>query len=272
MAMLNTCLRKLQTELEIISRAPYFHAIKAEFEAEGTRFEELAILNTLCTDLNISLTLKIGGPLAKRDIIEALQLGANSILVPMVESHYIAKRSIEEFERLNESFGCLNKPSEMYMNIETITASENCKDIIEAATINGRRVLRVVVIGRSDLAASLDCKDVESDDITSIANKIVCLSKACSIKTALGGNITQNSLRNIKSLHATGLNYYETRKCTFKLPKDLDDNCFAESIKSALAFELSWLEFKREFYQDRASQDDHRLAKIKERMSPCVNG
>ena len=269
--MLNSCMRTLKHELNAISESPYFHAIKAEFEAEGTRFEELAILNTLCTDLNISLTLKIGGPLAQRDIIEALQLGANSILVPMVESSYIAKSSVEQFERLNASFGSLNRPSKIYMNIETITAVRNCEEILEATSFGGSKPLKVLVIGRSDLAASLDCKDVEDEKITSMAYNVIHKSKAHAIETALGGNITQRSLENIKFLHSHGLNYYETRKCTFELPKDLDERYFAESINKALSFELSWLRFKNEFYQDRATQDDQRIAKILKRMEALRN-
>jgi len=269
--MLNASMKSLKHELSAISESPYFHAIKAEFEAEGTRFEELAILNTLCTDLNISLTLKIGGPLAQRDIIEALQLGASSILVPMVESGYIAKSSIEQFERLNASFGSLNRPSRIYMNIETITAVKNCEEIIEATSISGSKPLKVLVIGRSDLAASLDCTDAEEEKITSMAYNVIQTSKAHSIKTALGGNITQRSLENIRFLHSHGLNYYETRKCTFELPSDLDECCFVESINRALTFELSWLRFKNEFYQDRATQDNQRIAKILKRMELLRN-
>ena len=63
-------------------------ATKAEFEAEGTRIDELAILSELCCKNSIPLTLKIGGPSAQRDIYEAFQLGATNILVPMVESKY----------------------------------------------------------------------------------------------------------------------------------------------------------------------------------------
>ena len=45
-------------------------AIKAEFEAEGTRIDELSVLSFLCLSKKIPLTLKIGGPCAKRDIYE----------------------------------------------------------------------------------------------------------------------------------------------------------------------------------------------------------
>lgn len=246
--------------------SPYFNAIKAEFEAEGTRFEELAILNTACNDLGINLTLKIGGPLAKRDIMEALQLGASSILVPMVESSFIAQQSIGQFDRLNNSFGSLNKPSRLYMNIETVVAAKNCASILEIACKQGNEFLKAVVIGRSDLAASLKCSSVEDSEITAIASEVIKVAKEASVKTALGGNITRSSRDNIRRLHSLGLNYYETRKCTFELPLVFDDTSFNDSIRSALLFELSWLEFKRDFYEIRSKQDDTRIAKIVRRM------
>ena len=40
-------------------------AVKAEFEAEGTRIDELVILSELCCSRNIPFTLKIGGPKKK---------------------------------------------------------------------------------------------------------------------------------------------------------------------------------------------------------------
>ena len=73
-------------QMKRLSSLSSFLAVKAELEAEGTRIDELATLSGLCFNHRIPLTLKIGGPTAERDIYEAFQIGANNILVPMIES------------------------------------------------------------------------------------------------------------------------------------------------------------------------------------------
>ena len=79
-------LKNLEKKFETLKAIGNLQAIKAEFEAEGTRIDELIILSELCCSKNIAFTLKVGGPSAQRDFYEAFQLGADNILVPMVES------------------------------------------------------------------------------------------------------------------------------------------------------------------------------------------
>ena len=85
----------LSSKLDELISTEYLIAIKAEFEAEGTRIDELAILSELCCKKKVPLTLKIGGPCAQRDYYEAFQLGANNILIPMVESKFSLQKSLE---------------------------------------------------------------------------------------------------------------------------------------------------------------------------------
>ena len=80
--------KKLEDRLLNLVSLNSFLAVKAEFEAEGTRIDELSVISYLCLKNQVPLTLKIGGPCAKRDIYEAFQLGASNILVPMVESEF----------------------------------------------------------------------------------------------------------------------------------------------------------------------------------------
>lgn len=264
--MLEDSLKSLRLALTKVASSSMFYAIKAEFEAEGTRFEELAILNSICSDLGIPLTLKIGGPLAQRDIVEALQLGASAILVPMVESSFIAKQSIGIFNSLNKSFGSMLKPAELYMNIETYSAVDECELIIRESKKFGAGGISTLVIGRSDLAASLDIRDIEGERIYSYAEKVVRLSSANNIASALGGNITSRSFENITRLQLMGLKFYETRKCTFRLKNEVTKNDYDASIAMALRFEVEWLRFKERFYEDRAYQDSERIKKIEERL------
>ena len=54
--------------------------VKAEFEAEGTRTEELMRLKEICLAAKVALTLKIGGCEAVRDMYDARTVGVNYLV------------------------------------------------------------------------------------------------------------------------------------------------------------------------------------------------
>ena len=60
--------------------------IKAEFEAEGARMDELIGLRELVVRANLGFVIKIGGCEAVHDMNQAKLLGATGIMAPMIET------------------------------------------------------------------------------------------------------------------------------------------------------------------------------------------
>ena len=255
--------KELEQRLEDLLKTDCLIAIKAEFEAEGTRIDELAILSELCCRKHVPLTLKIGGPSAQRDFYEAFQLGANNILVPMVESRYALGRSVDIYKSFLKTFENLGSSPNLSFNIESALSILNIDSILQKI-FEEKLPISELVIGRTDLAKSLSISDVNSQDILNISKSI--LDKKKYLRINIGGNLSLKSYEFINHLKSLGLHSFESRKCTFKCKKDLTKEEFNEIIFKGLEFELAWLTYKKNLYSERSEEENMRIFKIKERL------
>ena len=258
-------LRNLESNILALKDTGRLLAIKAEFEAEGTRIDELGILSNACFKNNVPLTLKTGGPAAIRDIFEAYQLGAKNILVPMVESDYSLEYFINSYQKFSNDFKDLNEETNLAINIESKLGYENIEKILNFISEKSLPI-SYIVIGRTDLSSSLQIENVNSEKIFNITKDILNKAYLKNIRCTLGGNLTSESFEFINNLRDFKLHAFETRKTTFKFSKLISKNEFDNLIKLSLEFELSWLNLKRSMYSLRSNEENARVNKIKNRL------
>lgn len=237
--------------------------IKAEFEAEGTRTEELIRLKEICLAADVSLTLKIGGCEAVRDMYDARTVGVNHLVAPMVETPFALQKYLRAIE---VAFPKDEQDNIQFLvNIETFQSFRNFDMMLNIPEIEN---LDGIVIGRSDLVGSmgLDKKSVNCEQIFKITEKLLTKAKKKKMTCVVGGNITAESLSFLRKLPVGLLDRYETRKVCFSCPQALGENAI-EGIDKALVFELLWLQNKRNYYRAISEEDEKRICNLEERLS-----
>ena len=116
---MNATEKKMLEILQNLQKSCNVVGVKAEFEAEGTRTEELLRLLEIARRADVKIALKIGGCEAVRDLIEAKQFGVDYIIAPMVETPYALQKFIDAKNKVYKK----QEPSyvEFLINIETNT-------------------------------------------------------------------------------------------------------------------------------------------------------
>ncbi len=250
--------------LEILKRLKYEYGvieIKAEYENEGSRQDELMRLKDVVSKVDLPIVMKIGGVEALTDIYNAITLGVGGIVAPMAETKF----AVSKFTNAIDKFVAKDnrKDIEFAINIETITAYKNINDIL---SLNNLSNLSSVTIGRVDFCASMskDRDFANSEQMLEYCIDIFSKCKEKNLKCALGGAISQNSFDFINKLFLKNLiDKFETRKVVYgSLPKDFD-----KAILSGIEFELMWLKSKRRYYHKIKNEDEKRIEMLEKRFA-----
>ena len=240
--------------------------IKAEFEAEGTRIDELMRLIEIVRKLNLKLGIKIGGCEAMKDLMECKQFGTEYIIAPMVETDYALKKFIEAKNKIFDDEE--KKVTEFLINIETKTTTDNIEKIIsinntykDSDRINGW------VFGRVDYTMSqgMDRDDINSSEkITNSVIEVAKHAKQNNLNLVVGGAVSidpVNILKDVKKIH---LDRFETRKVIFSSDA-LEVKDLKTGMLEAINFELLWLKNKKNYYGSIFEEDDKRIKMLTDR-------
>jgi hypothetical protein len=237
-------------------------AVKAEFEAEGTRTEELLRLLELSRRAGIGIGLKIGGCEAVRDLIEAKQFGVDYVIAPMVETPYAIKKYIEA---KNKVFNYDEREDiDFLVNIETQTGFSNSIEMIDIASskdgING------IVFGRVDFVGSqgLPLDSINEENITKSCIEIGSKCKQSNLDFVVGGGVSDISVAPLLTIKNNYLTRFETRKIIFE-SSAIEGKRINDALLNAVHFELLWLINKRNFYSLITGEDDKRLKMLNDR-------
>lgn len=234
-------------------------AIKAEFEAEGSRLDELIMLNEVVFRADVDLFIKIGGCEAVRDLDQCKLLGASGIMAPMIETPFAMQKFVNAAQKVYKE---RVKDIEWIINTETKTCLENIDDIL----LVGKGFLNTIAVGRVDLSASMGLSraEINGDIVSDVAATFAKKAKAANLKVGIGGGVSLDSIPVFMKLKPF-VDKFETRKVVFRLTDD--EQALKRELVLAMEFELLYLQNKCEFYHKMELEDRERLKMLERRYA-----
>lgn len=255
---MNTTERKMLDILRELKNEHNVLAIKAEFEAEGSRTDELVKLNEIVFRADMDLFIKIGGCEAVRDLDQCLLLGATGIMAPMIETPFAMQKFRGAAEKV---YGENIDDIEWIINAETKTCRKNFDDIVEV----GKGFLKTISVGRVDLSASMGLtRDViNEDEVLEATVDLAVRAKKAGLIVNFGGGISFDAIPFIQKMYPL-INKFETRKVVFKAEDN--EKRLKAGILKAMEFEVLYLQNKCEFYDRMANEDKSRADMLAVRL------
>jgi len=253
--MLNV-LSELKNEFNILG-------IKAEFEAEGTRNDDLLRLSDVVKRSDLDLVIKIGGCEAISDLINCKKIGAERIVAPMIESNFALTKYIDSINKVFDE----DEISDIsfFINLETISAMNIIDELISTSLKS--KIIDGFVLGRVDFTGSMGFgrDDINSDDILNHAKNFCSKLNKNSLTSVVGGGISKESSEFIKVLNQNHSLYsFETRKVLF--PSEAVNIDYERAIDLAVTFELYYLKNKFNYYNKISNEDTVRIEMLEKRV------
>ena len=235
-------------------------AVKAEFEAEGTRPDEFLRLLELTQRANLKTALKIGGCEAVTDLLSTRIYGVDHVIAPMVETPYALSKFIEA---KNKVHGLEPERTQFLFNLETQTTLENLDAMVALAAGN----VDGIVFGRVDFTLSRGMARGAVNE-RSITDAVLVVAKACrdaNLQLVVGGSVSMDAVAALKEVRQVRLDRFETRKVIFD-GAAINSDAIGAGIANAVDFELMWLQNKRDYYSQIAAEDEERIAMMQKRQ------